>query len=61
MKKQYKSPKIELVIIELEEGIATGSATATFTDKNGGTSPQVDPWTAEDLNSNPFPRHIENW
>lgn len=33
-KKNYKSPKIETIMIELEEGVAAGSATVFSKDAN---------------------------
>lgn len=33
-KKNYTSPKIETILIQLEEGVAAGSATVFSTDTN---------------------------
>lgn len=40
-KKEYVPPTIEIVMIEMEQGIATGSAT---TSPNDGTNDIIDEW-----------------
>lgn len=58
----YESPKIDIHLIELEHGIAVGSATAQFRGPSNET-PQVDGWNLNpnDGSDNPTPNIYENW
>ncbi len=50
MKKTYTPPKIEVTIIEMEQGIAAGSATVKPTDALNGPIQQE--WDTEDQSGN---------
>ncbi|WP_407481825.1 hypothetical protein [Elizabethkingia meningoseptica] len=52
-KKEYTTPKLELTIITMEEGIANGSARVVPTDINQKVYEQWD--------TNPEDKHDVNW
>ena len=63
MKIKYIPPIMEIILIQLDNSIAAGSATATFIGPIDQNSPDVESWSITPNNSNddPAPTSIENW
>lgn len=63
MNNAYFSPELDVVYVNTEESIATGSATATFIGSSSTDYLDVDSWngTANDGTDSPFVTHTENW
>ena len=47
-KKEYKTPSISVTEIEMEQGIASGSATVTPAEINGNTDSVTTDWGGSD-------------
>jgi len=43
-KKKYSSPQMEVMYIEMEEGIASGSATVNPGDTQNPNTPEIEDW-----------------
>lgn len=62
-KRDYTSPRIEMIKVMMEHSIAAGSATATFKGP-GNDSPFVDSWNStpnDGTSDDVFKTHKENW